>query len=764
MADESKRIRVDVRGVVQGVGFRPFVFDLASSLGLSGWVLNTSDGVTAEVQGTPSSVQAFLARLVRDAPPLAFIVQLDHRTVECERGKHGFEIRASQRFAKRSALLPPDVCVCDDCLRELLDPADRRYGYPFINCTNCGPRYTIIDDIPYDRDKTSMAGFAMCEACRREYEDPRDRRFHAQPNACFECGPRVWLTNADGHEMESTDPIRDAGALLREGKILAIKGLGGFHLAADATCSDAVRRLRERKHREAKPLAVMCRNLEEACQHVHIDPWARDVITSRHRPIVLLARKLDSKLALQVAPDNPDVGVMLPYTPLHVLLLDHAPPTLVMTSGNISEEPIAIDNEEARRRLGNMVDAFLLHDRDILVRNDDSVVRVSRERSTFLRRSRGYVPLPIVLRDEGPSVLGVGAELKNTVCLVKGRMAFLSQHVGDQSNAYAVDAFVDTVKRLQRIVDSRPTCLGVDMHPDYATTRWAEAQDLPRVAVQHHHAHIAACLAEHKEPGPVIGVALDGTGYGTDGAVWGGEIMVADCRSFRRAGHVAYVAMPGGDQAARQPWRMAVSYLMDAYGEGWSEVCPESLGAIALDRRQAIAQLLRTGTHAPRTSSTGRLFDGVAAMCGLVMVARFEAEAAMALEMAAREGLSDRKVWPVDLLQEDEMLRIPPSQLVRPAVEDLARGASVSVVAMRFHRTLAQAWVNACVHMREQTGISTVAASGGSLQNAILSELLIVGLRERGFRVLVPQRVPPNDAGIALGQATVARSCFQPSG
>jgi hydrogenase maturation protein HypF len=764
VVDESKRIRVDVRGVVQGVGFRPFVFDLATSLGLSGWVLNTSDGVTAEVQGAVCAVQAFLERLVANAPPLAFIVQVDHRNVNLVLEETGFGIRASQRFAKRSALLPPDVCVCDDCLRELLDPADRRHRYPFINCTNCGPRYTIIDDIPYDRDKTSMAGFAMCDACRREYEDPRDRRFHAQPNACFECGPRVWLTDAQGHAMESRDPIQAAGVLLKEGRILAIKGLGGFHLAVDATCQDAVRRLRERKHREAKPLAVMCRDLEEACQHVRIDPWDQALITSRHRPIVLLPRKPESNLAQQVAPGNPDVGVMLPYTPLHVLLLEVAPPTLVMTSGNVSEEPIAIGNEEALQRLGEMADAFLLHDRDILVRNDDSVVRMTGERSTFLRRSRGYVPLPIVLRNEGPSVIGVGAELKNTVCLVEGRMAFLSQHVGDQSNAYAVDAFVDTVERLQRIVDSRPVCLGVDMHPDYATTRWAEAQDLPRVAVQHHHAHIAACLAEHQEPGPVIGVALDGTGYGTDGAIWGGELMVADLRTFRRAGHLAYVGMPGGDRAAQQPWRMAVSYLMDAYGEEWPEVCPESLRAIALDRRQAIAQLLRTGMHTPRTSSTGRLFDGVAAICGLVMESRFEAEAAMALERMAREGRSDRRSWPVDLVHEEEMLRIPPSQLIRPVVEDLARGVAASTVAMRFHRTLAQAWVDACGCVREETGISTVAASGGSLQNAILSELLIVGLREHGFRVLVPERVPPNDGGIALGQATVARCRFRSTG
>jgi len=519
-----------------------------------------------------------------------------------------------------------------------------------------------------------------------------------------------------------------------------------------------VRQLRLRKQREAKPLAVMCRDLEEVARHVSIDDDARALLTSRHRPIVLMPRSEISPLANDVAPDNPDIGVMLPYTPLHVLLLDDGPATLVMTSGNVSEEPIAIDNDEAVLRLGSMVDGFLLHNRGILVRNDDSVVRASSGRTTFLRRSRGFVPLPVVLRDGGPCVLGVGAELKNTICLTKGTMAFLSQHIGDQANAAAYDAFVDTASRLQRIVDARPELLAVDLHPDYVTTRWAESQPLPRIAVQHHHAHVAACLAEHRHPGPVIGLALDGTGYGTDGAVWGGEILVADLRSFRRAGHLSYVRMPGGDQAARQPWRMAVSYLMHAYGEDWRAACPAAILEVPEARREAVAQLVSLGMHAPHTSSTGRLFDGIAALCGLFLEVQFEAQAAMGLEMAARQGISDKGAWPIELEASDETLRIDPSIFVRPLIDDLSRGVPVPVVAMRFHRTLARAVAAACLMVRERTGLGTVAASGGVMQNHVLATLLVEALEAEGFEVLLHERVPPNDGGIALGQAAVARA------
>lgn len=753
---DASRVAVDVRGVVQGVGFRPFVHELAEQLGLTGWVINTTEGVTAEVQGSRTATRAFVSRLAVEAPPLSFIIELHDREIPTQPGEAGFAIRPSAATATRTALLPPDVCTCDDCARELRDPADRRYRYPFINCTNCGPRYTIVDDIPYDRDKTSMARFAMCDACRAEYEDATNRRFHAQPNACFDCGPRVWVADSQGIRLEVPDPIEHIANLLMNGVVVAIKGLGGFHLAADATNEQAVRRLRARKHREAKPLAIMCRNLDETRRHVEMDEVSTALITSRHRPIVLVPRKRESDVSEAVAPSNPELGVMLPYTPLHMLLLDAGPPALVMTSGNVSEEPIAIGNDEAVRRLGPMADALLLHDREILVRNDDSVIRPMGHGAVFLRRSRGYVPLPVMLRHDGPSVLAVGGELKNTVCLTKGRMAFISQHIGDQANEAAFDAFVDTTERLQRILDVRPGRLAADLHPDYATTRWAATRGLPLVRVQHHHAHVASCLAEHGEAGPVIGLALDGTGYGTDGATWGGELLVADAGGFRRVGHLGYVRQPGGDQAARQPWRMAVSYLIDTFGDRFAQFAERLLGRVEEQRRDAVARLVTTGTNAPLTSSLGRLFDGAAALCGQQLESRFEAQAAMRLEMTARSAPQDFRTWPVEIVRA-ESLELRPSMFVRPMVEDLARGVDAAVVALRFHRTVAQALVSACEIVRDVTGVTMVAASGGCMQNRLLAELIVDGLRARGFRVLVQEKVPPNDGGLALGQAWVAR-------
>jgi hydrogenase maturation protein HypF len=752
VAADVRRIELNVSGVVQGVGFRPFVYELATELKLVGWVINTTDGVTAQVQGSIDATEAFVRRLRSDAPPLAFIVDLSHRDKPVE-DTSSFEIRPSQGSQSRTALLPPDVCICDDCARELRDPCDRRYRYPFINCTNCGPRYTIIDDVPYDRNKTSMAGFRMCEDCQREYEDPRDRRFHAQPNACFACGPRVWVTDPAGVYLEVADPFEHVGKLLRDGKIVGIKGLGGFHLAVDATNAAAVERLRARKGREAKPLAVMSRDLEAVARLAIIGEDARAVLTSPHRPIVLLPVLDSAPIADAVAPGNPNLGVMLPYTPLHMLLLDAGPPALVMTSGNVSEEPIAVDNHEAVQRLGALADAFLMHDRDILVRNDDSVLRPMSHGLTFLRRSRGYVPLPVMLQADGPRVLGVGGELKNTICVTRGRMAFVSQHIGDQANEAAFDSFVDTVQRLQRIVDARPERIAVDMHPDYATTRWAEAQQLPVVRVQHHHAHVASCLAENREAAQVLGLALDGTGYGPDGAIWGCELLVADQRAFHRVGHLGYVRQPGGDKAARQAWRMAMSHVMNAFGDDWEKHCPEAI--LRMDEHGTIRHLIALGTHAPRTSSTGRLFDAVAALCGLHLESQFEAQAAMGLEMAAGAS-SDGELWPVVIDSADELI-LDPSLFIRPVVQNLAEGVGVTTVAMRFHRTLAEALVRWCVMARERTGLTTVAASGGSMQNRLLAEVLVGRLGEEGFRVLVNRQVPPNDGGLALGQAVVGR-------
>ena len=761
MSGEKSRRRLTIHGVVQGVGFRPYVYDLALRHDLGGWVSNTADGVELEVEGLASAVDAFVRELPQSTPPLAFIVDL--LVAELPPRGEGTDMRivASRGSKRRSALLPPDVTVCDACLGELRDPADRRYRYPFVNCTHCGPRYTIINDIPYDRDKTTMARFPMCEACQREYDDPLDRRFHAQPNACWTCGPRCWLCAPDGERMVCEEPIREAAQRLRGGKIVAIKGLGGFHLTVDATNADAVARLRERKHREGKPLAVMCRSLAEASQVVVIDESARAWLSSRHRPIVLLPRRDDTPIAADVAPGNPDIGVMLPYTPLHALLLDDSPPWVVMTSGNASEEPIAIDNQEALTRLGGIADCFLLHDRDILVRNDDSVIRPIGGVPRFVRRSRGYVPLPVQLEREEPCVLAVGGELKNTICLTRGRMAFMSQHIGDQANEEALASFTETVERMQRILDVRPQWVAADAHPDYATTRWADAQEVPVVLVQHHHAHIASCLAENRHEGPAIGLALDGTGLGSDGAIWGGEVLIADLAGFRRAGHLGTVRQPGGDMAAREPWRMAVSHLVHAFGGDWQAALPPGLGAIPAERLHAIARVVETGFNAPWTSSTGRLFDAMAALCGMHATVRFEAEAAMALEMAAWRGVLDEERWHVEIAEDADGWVIDPAELVRPAVHALRRGATREQVAIRFHRSLVESLAMLCERLKEQTGLATVALSGGTFQNRLLTELLEARLSASGMRVLTHHQVPSNDGGLALGQAIVAARTAQ---
>lgn len=756
MSCPDKRVRVSLQGVVQGVGLRPYIFDLATRHGLSGYVVNNSDGVLLEVQGNEGAVDSFLTTLPRLLPPLAFLVDMRVDPIPVEACPGRMEIRASQVGAWRNVLIAPDVATCNDCLRELRDPADRRYRYPFINCTNCGPRYTIIDDVPYDRPLTSMARFEMCDACRGEYENPRDRRFHAQPNACPRCGPKAWLCLPDGATIACADPIAEAARRLARGAIVAIKGLGGFHLAVDARNDAAVRALRTRKHREEKPLAVMCRDLDEVRRLAEIDDHAQALLSSRHRPIVLLPKQPDYDLAESVAPGNTLVGVMLPYTPLHALLLDDAPASLVMTSGNVSEEPVATGNQEALDRLGTIADVFLMHDRDILVRNDDSVVAVDGGKATFFRRSRGYVPLPIVLSRSGPCVLAVGADLKNTICLTRGSMAFVSQHVGDQANLAAYESFQDTITRLKRILGVEPTRVAADLNPDSMPSQWAEACGLPLVRVQHHHAHVAACLAEHRYEADALGLALDGVGFGEDGSVWGGELLVANQTRFRRIGHLDQVRLPGGDQAARQPWRSAISHLIHTYGDAWESHMPAPLRPIDASKRRAIAELVRTGAGSPWTSSAGRLFDAVSSLCGLVHENSFEARAAVALEMAAWRApdLADAYIWTPHL--RGNLIVLDPSQIVEQVVHDLTAGVDTASIAGRFHGGFATGWTKACVIARRQSGLSTVALSGGCLQNRLLMRLLAEMLAAAGFDLLLHQKVPPNDGGLSLGQAVVA--------
>jgi len=753
-----RRVVVSVRGIVQGVGFRPRVHQLATACGLQGWVRNRSSGVELEVAGPGAAVAAFLDDLQRQAPPLASIIEVKV-TERPYRPLAAFHIEASTRESQRRTLISPDVRTCDDCLRELADPADRRYRYPFINCTNCGPRYTIIRDVPYDRDQTTMAGFALCPECRREYDDPGNRRFHAQPNACPRCGPRVWLERPDGRiEAEQDLAIRRAVELLTAGAIVAARGLGGFHLATTATDEAAVRRLRGRKIREDKPFAVMFESLEEIQRHCRVNARERDLLLSRQRPIVLLERRPEpaaaAAIAPSVAPGNRSLGAFLPYTPLHRLLFeDSRCRALVMTSGNQSDEPIVTDNDQARDRLRAIADWLLLHDRPIHIRCDDSVVRVVGGVSRPLRRARGYVPAPVLLAHGGPSVLAVGAELKSTVCLSRGREAFLSQHIGDLENLETLRAFEFTIEHLERLFDIRPQLIVHDLHPDYLSSQWAEHQPLPRLAVQHHHAHIAAVLAESQFERPVLGLALDGTGYGTDGTIWGGEVLKVDPAAgteFERLARLLPLPLPGGSRAIREPWRMAVSALVTLDPPHPTATYPDFFARWPTAAAAVLVQMIRNGINSPLTSSCGRLFDAVSALIGLRERIHYEGQAAIELEQAitVESGAYRGRLDHVDGLQV-----INPLPILTELIADIRAGVAVGVMAARFHNGLVDLLAEAMQALRDQTGIDTAALSGGVFQNAYLAERLEAALHRLGFQVLVHREVPPNDACIALGQA-----------
>ncbi|MFH1943159.1 MAG: carbamoyltransferase HypF [bacterium] len=764
--DARQRKKIVVRGIVQGVGFRPFVYRLAVGENLKGFVSNSSQGVDIEVEGESDALDRFLQRLQTEPPVLAKITHVN--AIEIPRaGDVEFVIRMSREDEERSTLISPDMCVCDDCLRELFDPEDRRYGYPFINCTNCGPRYTIIEDIPYDRPKTTMSDFTMCPECRAEYEDPLNRRFHAQPNACPVCGPRVWLTDGEGKMVEVEDPILETARRLKEGKIVAVKGLGGFHLACDATNDEAVIRLRERKHREEKPLAVMAPDLSRVERFAEVSSQESDLLLSPRRPIVLLKKKASHPLAESVAPRNVYVGTMLPYTPLHYLLLKEGFIALVMTSGNISEEPIAIGNEEALRRLGGIADGFLTHNRDIYLRSDDSVARIVSGLPRLVRRSRGYVPVPVFLRKSIPSVLAVGGELKNTICLTKEDRAFLSQHVGDLENVETLHFFEECAEHLSRILQIEPVAIAYDLHPDYLSTRWAlEQEGIEHIGVQHHHAHIAACLAENGRDEKVIGLSLDGTGYGDDGRIWGGEILIADLRSYERAGHFEYRTMPGGALAIKEPWRMAVSYLheihrtetggVEDFLNRWKGL--PLLKSVNSEKIRVIVGMIRRGINVVQTSSLGRLFDGVAALVGLRDTVAFEGQAAMELEMAMRDGSWNGKDEGTgfEIREDGETILISPDRAVLQVVDDVLDGRAVGEISLRFHIGLVRLFFDVCDRIRRKTGMDTVALSGGCFQNRFLLEHLSRVLGEAGFDVISHSHVPTNDGGIALGQAVVA--------
>lgn len=774
-----KALSLHVTGIVQGVGFRPFVYNLAISRGLTGWVLNASDGVYVVVEGPEQAVDAFPAAIREEAPPMAVVERVIAEEVEPE-GFSTFEIRESRAEEGAMTLVSPDIATCPECLAELFSAGDRRYRYPFINCTNCGPRFTIIGDVPYDRPMTSMRDFPMCDQCAEEYGDPSDRRFHAQPDACFVCGPRLYLNAPDAaadwtwsaeretapraHRDRVTEAARSdaivhaAAQLLLSGRILAIKGLGGFHLACDATNADAVAALRERKRRWGKPLAVMVSDLDAARRLAHVGPEEEALLAGVVRPIVLLRRRPDDGLAPQIADDLAELGVMLPCTPLHHLLLaEVGGRPLVMTSGNLSDEPIATDNAEALERLASIADAFLLHDRAILSRYDDSVVRVVDGRTELVRRSRGYAPFPLTLPFETDTdILAAGPEQKNTFTLLTGGYAFVSQHIGDMENAETLASFESTIGLYERLFRIEPELIAYDLHPEYLSSKWALSQSLPKVGVQHHHAHIVSVTAEHGISDRVIGVAFDGTGYGEDGRIWGGEILLADWAGYERFAHLAYVPMPGGGAAIKRPARMALGTLS-------AHALLDHPGARPLRDRLTPAEettllrMIERGVNSPLTSSMGRLFDSVAAIIGIADDAHYEGEAAILLEAAANLSENGSYRFALRALQEPGApMQIDPAPVLSAILDDIEGGVPVGDISMRFHRAVVACIVEVCEAATETAGTGYVALAGGVFMNRIVFGEAVRALSAAGLSPLTHERLPVNDGAVSFGQAVVA--------
>ncbi|HYI36685.1 MAG TPA: carbamoyltransferase HypF [Thermoleophilaceae bacterium] len=736
-SDHRERVRARVEGTVQGVGFRPHVHRLAGDLGLAGWVLNDSRGVLVEVEGPPEALERFLHRVAADAPPLAVVERVTPELVEAT-GRAGFTIRASAPGAPE-ALVAADAATCPDCLAEVLDPADRRHGYPFANCTNCGPRFTIVTAVPYDRPLTTMAAFEMCAACRAEYDDPGDRRFHAQPNACPECGPRLSL------------PVADVARALDDGLVVALKGLGGYHLACRADHEGATAALRERKHREDKPFALMAADLDAAGELVELTAAERGLLTGRERPILIARRRRDAPVAAAVAPGSPDLGVMMPYTPLHHLLLTAAGGPLVMTSANVSDEPIAYRDGDAAERMTGIADLIVSHDRPIHIRTDDSVVRSTALGPLMVRRARGYVPgsleLPVPAREP---ITAYGAELKSTVCVAKGTRAWPSHHIGDLENWETLRSLREAVEHFERVFAVEPRVVAHDLHPEYLSTKEAADRDGVRhVAVQHHHAHLAACLAEHGRAGPALGVIYDGTGYGPDETVWGGELLAGGLTGFERAAHLWPVRLPGRERAIREPWRMACAWLTEIEGGE-----PAPLPGVDPERWSQVASLCLSATAAaPVTTSAGRLCDAVAALCGVRTEVNYEGQAAIELEALATAAVPDRRA-PAPARQGDGAL--DGRELVADVVEGLAAGHDPATVAARFHASFASCTAAAAARAAGERSLETVVLSGGVFQNRLLLEQTAAAVRGHGLEILRPELLPPNDGGIAYGQAAVA--------
>jgi len=759
-AGHRARCRILVEGVVQGVGFRPFVYRLAETHQLSGSVRNVPHGVQIEAEGSREAVARFLNELQATAPPSAHPRCATIAWASPHDDLQGFKIEISSSDGEPTLFPAPDLAVCPACLSEMRDPAARRHAYPFLNCTGCGPRYTIVRTLPYDRERTAMASFTMCAVCREEYESVRDRRFHAEPIACPACGPSLAFVDAHGEKLEVTNPLQGAVAALRAGRIVALKGLGGYHLACDATAPEVVNELRRRKARDAKPLAVMVESLEVARQLCIVSHAEAGLLQSVARPIVLLERRaLDTggrMLADNVAPKLRHLGLMLPYTPLQHLLLERMDRPLVMTSGNRSDEPIAYEDGDAVIRLGGIADFFLAHDRPIEVRCDDSVARCIDGAPLVLRRARGYVPLAISLvHGAEEPVLACGGELKSVFGLVRGRDVFLSQHLGDLGDERAYRGWLEAVGHLMRLLDLAPRVVAHDLHPGYRSTAYARMlHDVRLVPVQHHHAHIASCLADNGVEARVIGVSWDGTGYGADGHVWGGEFLLADLDGFERVGSFREVAMPGGEAAVREPWRMAAAFLQAAYGEAMDGLDLAFMRRLDRTAWRLLGRAAERGLNAPPTSSAGRLFDAVASLLGLRDRVDFEAQAAMELE-ALSEGEPDR-VYATNLHEEEGRTVVETPDIVRAVVEDILAGTSTEQIGTRFHATMADVIVRTCRRLRVQSGLERVALSGGVFQNVLLLRLAVDGLRRAGFDVYTHRQVPPNDGGLALGQAAIA--------
>jgi len=757
---ENIRLHIKVKGIVQGVGFRPFIYNLAKSCSLLGYVLNDTRGVDIEVEGEKEKIQLFLEDIHTKSPPLAVIDKISWQELS-PIGYNRFEIKSSKKEEDSFLPISPDISICDDCLTELFDPKDRRYRYPFINCTNCGPRFTIIKDIPYDRGRTTMSSFKMCRDCQLEYENPSNRRFHAQPNACWKCGPQMRILDKNGVLIKCNDPIYFAAELIKKGKIVAVKGIGGYHLACDATKAKIVRRLRERKNRIDKPFALMMFNLQQIKKFCKVGPEEEHLLISPRRPIVLLERK-GSSLPIEIAPKNKYLGVMLPYTPLHYLLLSEVGAPLIMTSGNISEEPIAYRDEDALNKLSKIADTFLVHNRKIQIRVDDSVVRVVDKKPMIIRRSRGYAPQPVGLNFKAKKcVLAMGAHLKNTFCFLKRNYGIVSHHIGDLENLSALYALEEGVEHYKKIFYCKPEVVACDLHPNYLSTNfareYAKKNYLSLVSVQHHHAHTVSLMAERglNLNKKVIGVAFDGSGLGSDGNIWGGEFLIANSVGFKRVAHLRYVHLPGGEVAIKEPWRLALSYIYEVYGDDCTSIACQILkNFVGFKKINLVKNLIKRGINSPLTSSAGRLFDAVAAILGIEERINYEGQAAIELEMLATKR--KESVYPFEINEEEDEFIIDTRPLIEAILEENGRKVEPQVIATRFHWSLSSIILNVCKLLRKRWGLNQVALSGGVFQNALLVKQAVYLLTSSGFEVFLHKFLPPNDGGISLGQAVVA--------